>query len=144
MMKKYLLCLFLICSLSTCTGDDELEPDQFPQKWQLVKMSGEMLNTETTGADMAWQEYYILNSDDTFTKLREQDGILSEASGSFEFVYSGEEEYLELNYPAENDLIGNCEQEPRERLVLKSDDRLLGTWSYCDGPGLEYKRVKLK
>jgi hypothetical protein len=144
MMKKYLLCLFLICSLSTCTGDDELEPDQFPQKWQLVKMTGEMVNSESTGDDMDWQEYYILKSDDTFTKFREREGLLSEASGTFEFVNTLEVKYLELSYPRENELIGNCVQEPRERLVLESDDILLGTWSACDGPGLEYKRVKLK
>jgi hypothetical protein len=144
MIKKYLLCLFLICSLSTCTGDDELEPDQFPQKWQLVKMTGEMVNSESTGDDMDWQEYYILKSDDTFTKFREREGLLSEASGTFEFANTLEVKYLELSYPRENELIGNCVQEPRERLVLESDDILLGTWSACDGPGLEYKRVKLK
>lgn len=29
-----------------------------------------------------------------------------------------------------------------ERFSLRSANKLTGTWSACDGPGLEYKRVE--
>ncbi len=33
-------------------------------------MAGMMVNSETTGPEMEWQEYYILNENGTFFKSR--------------------------------------------------------------------------
>lgn len=140
-MKNLIFISLLICSLFSCSEDDKFNFEQYPQKWQLVKMTGQIPNSEVTGANMEWQESYMLNSDGTFTKYRERSGILTEASGTFAFKDLSGGKYLELTYESDNDIIGSCYSEPSESLWLKSKNKLMGTWSYCDGPGLEYRRV---
>lgn len=139
-MKKVLFICFLIGTLISCKRESGL--DQYPQKWQLIKMTGQIPNSETTGIEMEWQEIYLLNSNGTFTKSRERDGILKEESGTFTFKNLSDGKYLELNYESNNDLIGSCFSEPREMLWVRSESMMQGTWSSCDGPGLEYRRIK--
>jgi len=141
-MKNLMLISLLICTLSSCTKDEKFDSKQYPQKWQLIKMTGQIPNSETTGADMEWQESYLLNSDGTFTKSRERSGILTEVSGTFVFKDLSDGKFLELTYETDNDIIGSCYADHTESLWLKSESKLMGTWSYCDGPGLEYERVK--
>ena len=111
------------------------------EKWQLIKMSGNMVHSERTGVDMAWQEYYLLNPDGTFIKSRDQIGKMSEASGTYRFVTLSKQRYLELNYANSHPLIGNCTGDLKEFLMIKSDNKMIGTWNICDGPGLEYEKV---
>ncbi|MBE9491359.1 MAG: hypothetical protein IMY70_00620 [Bacteroidetes bacterium] len=141
-MKNLIFISILTCTLFSCSKDDEFDFEQYPQKWQLIKMTGQIPNSETTGTNMEWQEYYILNSNGTFTKSRERRGILTEVSGTFVFKDLSDKKYLELTYESDNAIIGSCFSEPGESLWLKSENRLMGTWSYCDGPGLEYERIK--
>lgn len=114
---------------------------QFPQKWQLIKMSGNMAGSETTGDQMAWQESYVLNEDHTFRKVREQSGEKKEASGAYAYVNLSDGKYLELSYNSANELIGNCTGDAKELLRLQDKNKLIGTWQACDGPGLVYERV---
>jgi hypothetical protein len=75
------LFLFLIaCTLASCSK--EFDSDKFPQEWKLITMTtNQMINpTVITGADMEWQETYTLKSDGTFTKSRNWDGIITDAS----------------------------------------------------------------
>lgn len=141
-MKNLLFISVLIYTLFSCTKDDGFDIEQYPQKWQLVKMTGQMPNSETTGADMEWQEFYLLNSDGSFTKSRERSDLLTEVSGAFTFKDSSEGKFLMLSYESDNTIIGNCSSKPFESLWLKSENKMMGTWLICDGPGLEYKRVK--
>lgn len=104
-------------------------------------MTGQIPNSETTGIQLEWQEFYLLNSNGTFTKSRERSGIFTEKSGTFVFKNLSDEKFLELNYKSYNSIIGSCTSEPRETLWLKSETKLQGTWANCDGPGLEYERI---
>lgn len=139
-MKNSLLVLLVICLSFSCSKDDNFDPGKYPQKWTLVKMTGQISNSETTGENMEWQEYYLLKSDGTFIKNRVRDGIDYEESGSFTFADKTDGKFLELTYDADNEIIGSCNANQTESLWLKSENKLVGTWSYCDGPGLEYER----
>ncbi|WP_276497799.1 hypothetical protein [Pontibacter litorisediminis] len=110
------------------------------QKWQLVRMTGQIPNAELTGDKMAWQEYYLLNPDGSFTKVRQQGGVSTSASGTYTYHSSSDEKYLELSYAAPSAIIGTCTSDSKERLTLIKD-RLQSSWQACDGPGLEYKKV---
>jgi len=149
-MKNSILISLLIFSVISCSKSEKSDSIQyhqvfdsnvFPQQWQLIKMTGDIPNSETTGASMDWQESYQLNSDGTFTKSRNRDGKLTEGTGTFVFQDLSGGKYLELTYLSDTDIVGSCSGNRTEGLWLKSD-KLVGTWSYCDGPGLEYERVK--
>ena len=139
-MKKLLLLLVGVWILSSCTREFDL--DKFPQKWQLTSMFGQTPNSTTSGSDMEWQESYLLNSDGTFTKSRIRNGVLTEASGTFVFKDLTDGKYLELSYESNSDIIGSCTSGQKETLWVRSEIKMSGTWSYCDGPGLEYERIK--
>jgi hypothetical protein len=141
-MKNVIFISLLVCIFLSCTKDDEFDFEKYPQKWQLIKMTGQIPNSETTGADMEWQEFYLLNSDRTFIKSRERNGVLTEEPGTFSFEDLSDGKYLVLTYEADNDIIGNCTSDLKEVLMVKSETRMLSTWSACDGPGLEYKRIE--
>ena len=65
-MKKITALLVCIVLLLSCSSDDDygLESTQFvyaEQQWTLVKMTGSFQNSETTGSEMEWQEYYTFH-----------------------------------------------------------------------------------
>lgn len=139
-MKKLVLIPVFICSLFSCSNKDEFNPEHFPQKWKLVSMTGQIPGT-LTGAEMAWQEFYLFNSDGTFKKSRERNGVLVEAGGTFSIDKASDGNYLTLVYPADNEIIGSCTG-LKEILRVRSNNLLSSTWWNCDGPGLEYNRVE--
>lgn len=151
-MKNLMFIAFLMGVLFSCKKNDKLESvqyqefdiKQYPQTWQLVKMYGQTPNSETTGDKMDWQESYQLNSDGTFIKSRKYNGMETKASGIFAFKdQKTDETFLELTFEKANNLIGSCYSASlKEILWLKTDNYIVGTWSYCDGPGLEYRRTK--
>jgi len=140
-MKKIIFIL-LLGTLFSCSKDDKYDFGKYPQKWLLIKMSGQVANSETTGTEMDWQELYLLNSNGTFAKHRERDGVHSEALGTFSVIDQSDGKFLELVYDTNSEIIGSCYGNHTESLWLKSDIKLMGTWSSCDGPGLEYERVE--
>lgn len=146
-MKNTFLPLIVIFFLFSCskTSNDKMESvydsDSFPQKWQLKKMSGQIPNSETEGLEMEWQETYTLNDDGTFTKSRERNNVISEVTGTFVFKELLDGTYLILNHQADNELIGSCLNPLEEVLYVMPNGNMRGTWSACDGPGLEYKRI---
>jgi hypothetical protein len=152
-MNNRSISFFLLVVFTSCTynnvikpeKNNELIPPQAPTKWQLIQMTGNIANDPpVTGSNMDWQEWYILYPNHSFTKTRVRDKVTTSASGSYAMVTSSDGQYLELSYPTNNNLIGNCSAEPKEFLVIKSEDELASTWSACDGPGLLYKKVKNK
>jgi hypothetical protein len=115
------------------------------QKWELVKMTGSMTNSVTTGNDMAWQEYFVFNADSTFLKSREQNGQVKEAKGTYSFATKGNEKYFLLAYQSGYELKASClSGPPQENLLVVSSTKIIGTWNICDGPGLEYQLVEQK
>jgi hypothetical protein len=138
-----LLVLLFIVSLFSCSKEDQKElTANNQQKWELVKMKGSMINSETTGANMAWQEYYIFNADGTFIKSREKNGQIEEAKGTYAYVVGDNEKSLALTFNSGYGIMGNCYSGlAREDLRIISSTKMLGTWEICDGPGLEYQLV---
>ena len=128
--------------LKSCTVKFDLESQQFPQTWKLVKMTGSMIDSERTGTDMDWQETLLLKQDGTFTKNRQQNNQLIEASGIYSFALAGDSESIELSltYTFESSIITSCYGLLFEKYILISNCKLIGTWSHCDGQGLEYVR----
>lgn len=126
-----------------CTEDLVPEAEQFPQTWRLVKMTGSMINSETTDEDMAWQEVIELKANATFTKTRKRDNNTKDASGTYAFSSDSVDNTvkLTLTYSSGKDLIGSCLSITQtETYYFRSKCRMVGTWSMCDGPGLEYAR----
>lgn len=146
-MKTLVLALIFLglmsCSSDSASIDDPNENTSYPQKWVLVQMSGSFFNSQTTGEDMDWQEFYILQNDRTFTKSRTFEGRVLEASGTYQFLETGSEKQLELTYKSESTLIGNCSPELNELLIITSPTSISNTWSACDGPGLKYELASL-
>ena len=90
-MFRLLFFSFMLLSLSSCTDDNNTATTNLVQetatvRLNLVKMSGQIRNSETTGAEMAWQEYYILGPEMHFTKVRERNGQTLKSEGTFDIV----------------------------------------------------------
>jgi hypothetical protein len=140
-----MIVLLIGCFFSCSTEKVKKEEGDgsYPQKWQLVKMTGSMINSVTTGKDMSWQEYYMFNADGTFLKSREQNGQVKVAIGTYSYPpnQSGEKSIL-ITYQSGFELRASCFSDPpQESLTIISADKLVGTWNICDGPSLEYQLV---
>ena len=152
-MKNLIFVSVITGSLISCSFNKGIDPEnlnekfdpaQYPQKWQLIEMSGSIATVPpSTGSDMYWQEYYLLYSDNTFIKFRKlEDNVVTKGTGNYALVILSDGKYLELIYESNNDLVGNCTGDANELLYLNSENKLIGTWSACDGPGLIYERVE--
>ncbi len=144
MMKKLYVILLLSIPLFSCSSDsDETTTQQadYSGTWNLVQMTGNVPNSETTGADMEWQERYTFKADGTFLKTREREEITTIASGTYEFKESANQNMIELTYTEESTIIGSCYSDKKEELYTHTNSILFSTWEYCDGPGLKYMKV---
>ena len=151
-MKKLLFYFLAPAALVSCQKADVVKapadakalPDAYPQTWQLVKLTGQIPGYVKTGADLPWQETYVLQADGTFAKKRQQGNQFVEARGTFAVQPLSDGPYLVLAYGAATPLIGSCTPTTwTETLAVKVDGTLESTWRACDGPGLEYKQVNL-
>jgi hypothetical protein len=142
-MKLFALISFALLFLFSCSKENQGQPAKDNgQKWELVKMRGSMINSETTGAKMSWQEYYIFNGDSTFIKSREQNGQVKEATGTYAYVIHDDEKSLSLTFNSGYELMASCFSGlPKENLRIISSTKMVGSWDICDGPGLEYQLV---
>ncbi len=132
------------CSFNKEIDSELFDSNEYPQQWQLIQTSINIPNEPPKeGSDMLYQEYYLILEDKSFIKTREQDGIVTQASGTYDYVVYGDEDYLELSYESDNDMVANCSIETKELLKVESDNTMIGTWWECDGPGLFYERVEL-
>ncbi|WP_221394596.1 hypothetical protein [Dyadobacter sp. NIV53] len=150
-MKRLFFLFTILGTLLACSKKEtspeglttKFNSEKFPQKWQLVSMTGNVANIPPqTGSDMSWQEFYLFNADGTFSKTRERDGVTKTITGKFSFKNIGQENYMELTYDEDSELIGNCYATATEELIIKSDIQLANTWNACDGPGLMYNKVE--
>lgn len=149
-MRPYLILAFSIVFLCSCNTDKNIQPgvvdlsaDQFPQRWELVDMSTMIAGSGTSGEDMEYQEYYLFERDNSFVKTRKQDDITMKASGTFsKNIYENGEQFYELVYDTDSDLIENCSIGRKEHLLIASKNFLTGTASACDYPAKRYERTK--
>lgn len=141
-MKKTILFLTVIGILFSCNKNDDanMETDLFGV-WKLDQMTGNILNSETTGSEMEWQEFYLLNADGTFKKTRDRNGTTTEVFGTYNLINSSSEKLLELNYNSESEIIGSCYPDLKEEMFFQSENSFSSTWKNCDGPGLKYKKA---
>jgi hypothetical protein len=139
---KHLIILIAFLSVFNSCSKDAVPADSsgYYGKWTLVKMSGTLANSVTTGAAMEWQEFYLFNTNGTFTKSRERNGFKISISGTYTATNHPDGIYFELTYHNESELIGSCYGNLKEELYLTANNSLSSTWKNCDGPGLEYKK----
>ena len=141
-MRKYLVlcCCYLL--IISCSNNEEAIEETSSQIWQLVKMTGNVEGSETTGTAMEWQEFYMLKFDGTFLKSRYRNDVNTEVKGSYSYKTINEQEFIVFTYFEENELIANCTSTLEEYLLVQ-DYKLIGTWNACDGPALEYQKQAL-
>ena len=143
-MKKLIFltlfsCIFFSCKKDTC-NDMVFDQNNYPQKWKLIEMAENFQTKVTTGANMPWQESYVLDTNGTFIKTRLQDGLTSGGTGRFTILEDANGKYIQLKYDTLNNIIGSCYlQEEYLRFVA---DKLISSWAACDGPGLTYQRTE--
>jgi len=132
----------VILVMASCSGQNNSDIDlkNNPQTWKLVKMTGSLQHSETTGNEMAWQEQILL-SNGSFEKIRIENGQSTKVTGSYEFSEESDGPYLILKYTSSSELIGNCTGNLMEYYRVLPNDKLQGTWLACDGPGLEYDLI---
>ncbi|UZO81052.1 hypothetical protein NBT05_00915 [Aquimarina sp. ERC-38] len=145
-MKVFIVLFQMLLIIGACSEKTEEEAQNFDlkaeqQEWSLFKMTGNTPNSETTGNQMSWQEIYEINNNGSFTKIRNRDGNITEASGTYEIKEENEGRALLLMYDQKNPIIGNCTGDTTEYLSIYKDI-LQSSWFACDGPGLFYKRTK--
>ncbi|MBL7561238.1 hypothetical protein JAO71_15710 [Olleya sp. YSTF-M6] len=137
-MKNKILFLMIIGVLFSCNNNDDNDTEnELLGNWKLIQMTGSIPNSETSGAEMDWQETYVLNANGTFLKSRERDGITTEVSGTYNF----NEPLIELNFDTESEIIGSCTSNMKETMNLQSETIFLSSWEACDGPGLKYEKI---
>jgi hypothetical protein len=143
-MKKIIVLLFFVTALFSCSSDDESPFKDYKGKWILTQMTGMTANSQTTGSEMQWQEFYVLDANGTFTKSREKDGFVIEITGTYSQINSSTGTVLLFTYSINSDIIGSCSSELKEELNFLSENVLLSTWQQCDGPGLKYEKEDQK
>ena len=140
-MKKQILFLMIIGILCSCSKNDINLENQIIGNWKLIQMSGTIPNSETTGTEMDWQETYLLNTDGTFQKSRNRDGVITDISGTYKLINNSTESLLELNFNSESEIIGSCTSNTKETMNIQSETIFLSSWNACDGPGLRYEKI---
>ncbi len=132
----------IIGVLFSCSRNDDgnLETEIIGN-WKLIQMTGSIPNSETTGTQMEWQETYRLNTDGTFQKSRDRDGVLTDVSGTYDLFDSSNGRFLEFIFNDESEIIGSCYSNLKEEMFFQSENIFLSTWNACDGPGLKYEKV---
>jgi hypothetical protein len=139
-MKIKFLALITVIILCSCSNDDyTVTQTTLEGDWNLVRMSGSVPDSETTGSDMEWQESYRFFEDGNFLKTRETEGSVEELTGTYRF--NDDQGSLELTYAEESQIIGSCQSDLKENLFFSSNDVLSSTWNQCDGPSLDYEKI---
>ena len=142
-MKKQILLAMIIGFLCSCTKNDDgnnLEIEIIGN-WKLVQMTGNIPNSETTGTEMEWQETYRLNTDRTFKKSRDRNGVITEAVGTYNLIDNSDELLLELSFNSKSEIIGSCTSNAKETMSFQSKNVFFSSWRACDGPGLTYEKI---
>ena len=143
-MKKIGILLILIIILVSCSSDEAVatgDVDYFGN-WELTKMSSAFTPAISFSNALEWKESYDFNENGTFTKTRLRDNKSITVSGTYVVTKTPNEIQFELTYEKDNDIIGSCSAEPKEILFINSSKKLFSTWQNCDGPDLEYEKVK--
>jgi hypothetical protein len=147
-MKKFLILALSIFWITSCSSDDDtITENNFLGEWELVKMTSSFGDEANTGAEMEWQESYVLKADGTFTKTRVRDNQTSVAQGTFTIDEDTDTfglpaiALITMVYESANDIIATCYSDKlHEELYFETQDSMISTYEQCDGLGLEYAK----
>lgn len=89
---------------------------------------------------MEWQETYTFRTDGTFQKSRDRNGVITEASGTYNLINSSGNWFLKLFFDGDSEIIGSCYIGLKEEMYFQSENTFVSTWQNCDGPGLKYEK----
>src|SRR5690606_33190757 len=102
-------------------------------EWKLVRTSA--LGMVQTGAEMEWQETYLLRADGTFKKTRVRDGETLTAEGTYNIEnvvpIQGDEivARIAMVYPEANPIIATCYSDKLEEdLFFRTEDLMVSNW----------------
>ncbi|MCX2743053.1 hypothetical protein OO013_04210 [Mangrovivirga sp. M17] len=143
---KNLINLFLTAILIVaCSSSDNVVQNETPieGKWELTKMEAQRTRTEITKEDIPYEEFYVFNSDGSFTKTRITNDEVESASGRYTKENTNDWKHLKLVYSEDSQLIDNCTGEAVEHLAIEQNE-LKGGSAPCDGPALYYSPVNNK
>ncbi len=146
MSKPLLLFLFTVLVLSSCEKEEPTPEVQVEGEWGLVRSEGGFEGSVQEGEDLDWNESYAFDSDNSFSKVREDDGEVFQASGTYSVTEAdiassaNVKYYLELTFETGDDIVGDCYGDGRENLVITHGGQLRNTWGECDGPILYYDK----
>lgn len=151
-MKNLAFLVLSLFILSSCSSDnDEIVKSKFLGEWELIRTTGQFEGSERTGAEMEWQETYILRENGTFSKTRIRDNETDVAEGTFiihdEDYTHGQSgiAHISMVYTSENNLVATCYSDKlQEELIFITDELMESTWEQCDGLGLEYAKKSRK
>ncbi len=141
-MGKVILYLMIVGVLFSCEKNNDANTrTELSGNWKLIQMTGSISDSETTGSEMEWQEYYLLRNDGTFLKSRDRDGAITEVSGKYRLIDSSNGKSLEFVFNGKSEIIGSCSPNLKEEMSFQSENRFSSTWQSCDGPGLIYEKM---
>ena len=138
-MLFVLVALFNLSCTDEETQSSDLSTANEPVRLDLVAMSGQVRNSETTGDAMPWQEYFLLKEEMKFEKVKVEKGTTLKSTGTFEIEMINGDKYLKFTHDTKNQAFGNCTGDKTELLRYTDSNELTGSWSACDGPGLFYE-----
>ena len=136
-MKKQILFLMIIGILFSCNESE----NKITGSWKLIEMTGNNQNSESADNEMEWQETYQVNTDGTFLKSRNTDGVTITATGTYNILELPDGKYLEFTYNNKSKIIGSCSSNLKEEVFFQSKNIFTNTWIACDGPSLKYKKT---
>ncbi|MEZ7495620.1 hypothetical protein QO206_08985 [Leeuwenhoekiella aequorea] len=138
--STYLLIgLFILGSCSDNSDTAIQESENQTLRLNLIKMSGNTLNSEKSGSDMAWQEYYELKNEMRFTKVQIREGDTLQSQGNFDIVMIESDKYLKFTHDSEHKIIANCTGTTEELLEYTASNSLESNWEDCRGSSLYYQ-----
>ncbi|WP_343588285.1 hypothetical protein [Flavobacterium sp.] len=138
-MKKNGLLIVMLISLISCSDSDDKSSESYIGKWTLIRMGSN--NPAANSIDiLEWEESYIFNSNNTFSKTRKRDGKTTTISGTYSVMKTTDQTKFELSYSAQSDIIGSCTALKENLYIINDIGSLYSAWSICDGPLLVYDK----
>ncbi|QCK16831.1 hypothetical protein [Mangrovivirga cuniculi] len=138
-MNRNILLLSMFIVFSGCVKEEIIYECEAPieGKWMLTKVFIGWSETELTGEDIGYEEYYIFNSDGSFSKTNISEEGSKSVNGIYSEIETTDGNQLKLEYPEDHELIENCTGDPIEVLTILTNE-LKGGSAPCDGPDLYY------
>jgi len=142
-MKKIGLLIVLLISLISCSNDDSKDVEakitinDYYGKWTTFDEATFKNNPNI------WYEYYIFNTDQTFTRSRVDKGVTTTLTGTFEFSTRDNRSDIILTYSAYTNMIYNCSTGfgGTSELLYIHNGKLNNSASMCDYSPI-YQKVK--